>query len=207
MTNKEIKKYRGVFKKLEIPIYVENFGESPNEIVKLPYVMLRFDENNNLNLKFNFYNDNNCEFNMIFKGIVVKDNNLINIYNKHNYFILFNKLCKGSYKYKLNNIQLGIVKELGIECISFEELKILLELLFNKYIIKKKVKLCYHSNVELIRYNENIYLKYFDKLKTEIIYKLSRKKENKETLYRLIRKNKILNNELKYKILEMIYKF
>lgn len=25
MTNKEIKKYKGVFKKLKIPIYIENF--------------------------------------------------------------------------------------------------------------------------------------------------------------------------------------
>lgn len=35
MTNKEIKKYKGIFKILEIPTYVENFCEKPPSLFEV----------------------------------------------------------------------------------------------------------------------------------------------------------------------------
>ena len=98
MKNENIKKYINKFKKLYSIIGIENFGDEV--LYNTKYVMLKFDKDNNLNIKFYFHNNNDCEFNLNFKGKLVNDNNLKNIKNKHNYYLLFNKLCKGLKKYE-----------------------------------------------------------------------------------------------------------
>lgn len=95
--------------------------------------MLKLDKNNNLNIKFYFHNNNDCEFNLKFKGKVINDNNLKNIENKHNYYLLFNKLCQGLKKYEIENSKnnlinyLKIIDELCIYYQNIEDIKLLLE--------------------------------------------------------------------------------
>ena len=207
MKNENIKKYINKFKKLYSIIGIENFGDEV--LYNTKYVMLKFDKDNNLNIKFYFHNNNDCEFNLNFKGKLVNDNNLKNIKNKHNYYLLFNKLCKGLKKYEVENNKnnllnyLKIIDELDINCQNMEYIKLLLELIVNKHIIRKYIKIIYYDNYELIKYNENIYNIYINRLKNKFL--INKNNLTKQEIYDKIRKSKILNKIYKLDLIEYIY--
>ena len=207
MKNENIKKYINKFKKLYSIIGIENFGDEV--LYNTKYVMLKFDKDNNLNIKFYFHNNNDCEFNLNFKGKLVKDNNLKNIKNKHNYYLLFNKLCKGLKKYEVENNKnnllnyLKIIDELDINCQNMEYIKLLLELIVNKHIIRKYIKIIYYDNYELIKYNENVYNIYINRLKNKFL--INKNNLTKQEIYNKIRKSKILNKIYKLDLIEYIY--
>lgn len=207
MKNENIKKYINKFKKLYSIIGIENFGDEV--LYNTKYVMLKFDKDNNLNIKFYFHNNNDCEFNLNFKGKLVKDNNLKNIKNKHNYYLLFNKLCKGLKKYEVENNKnnllnyLKIIDELDINCQNMEYIKLLLELIVNKHIIRKYIKIIYYDNYELIKYNENVYNIYINRLKNKFL--INKNNLTKQEIYDKIRKSKILNKIYKLDLIEYIY--
>ena len=207
MKNENIKKYINKFKKLYSIIGIENFGDEV--LYNTKYVMLKFDKDNNLNIKFYFHNNNDCEFNLNFKGKLVKDNNLKNIKNKHNYYLLFNKLCKGLKKYEVENNKnnllnyLKIIDELDINCQDMEYIKLLLELIVNKHIIRKYIKIIYYDNYELIKYNENVYNIYINRLKNKFL--INKNNLTKQEIYNKIRKSKILNKIYKLDLIEYIY--
>lgn len=207
MKNENIKKYINKFKKLYSIIGIENFGDEV--LYNTKYVMLKFDKDNNLNIKFYFHNNNDCEFNLNFKGKLVNDNNLKNIKNKHNYYLLFNKLCKGLKKYEVENNKnnllnyLKIIDELDINCQNMEYIKLLLELIVNKHIIRKYIKIIYYDNYELIKYNENVYNIYINRLKNKFL--INKNNLTKQEIYDKIRKSKILNKIYKLDLIEYIY--
>ena len=207
MKNENIKKYINKFKKLYSIIGIENFGDEV--LYNTKYVMLKFDKDNNLNIKFYFHNNNDCEFNLNFKGKIVKDNNLKNIKNKHNYYLLFNKLCKGLKKYEVENNKnnllnyLKIIDELDINCQNMEYIKLLLELIVNKHIIRKYIKIIYYDNYELIKYNENVYNIYINRLKNKFL--INKNNLTKQEIYTTIKKSKILNKIYKLDLIEYIY--
>ena len=207
MKNENIKKYINKFKKLYSIIGIENFGDEV--LYNTKYVMLKFDKDNNLNIKFYFHNNNDCEFNLNFKGKLVKDNNLKNIKNKHNYYLLFNKLCKGLKKYEVENNKnnllnyLKIIDELDINCQNMEYIKLLLELIVNKHIIRKYIKIIYYDNYELIKYNENVYNIYINRLKNKFL--INKNNLTKQEIYDIIKKSKVLNNIYKLDLIEYIY--
>ena len=190
MKNENIKKYINKFKKLYSIIGIENFGDEV--LYNTKYVMLKFDKDNNLNIKFYFHNNNDCEFNLNFKGKLVNDNNLKNIKNKHNYYLLFNKLCKGLKKYEVENNKnnllnyLKIIDELDINCQNMEYIKLLLELIVNKHIIRKYIKIIYYDNYELIKYNENVYNIYINRLKNKFL--INKNNLTKQEIYDIIKK-------------------
>lgn len=207
MKNENIKKYINKFKKLYSIIGIENFGDEV--LYNTKYVMLKFDKDNNLNIKFYFHNNNDCEFNLNFKGKLVNDNNLKNIKNKHNYYLLFNKLCKGLKKYEVENNKnnllnyLKIIDELDINCQNMEYIKLLLELIVNKHIIRKYIKIIYYDNYELIKYNENVYNIYINRLKNKFL--INKNNLTKQEIYDIIKKSKILNKIYKLDLIEYIY--
>ena len=207
MKNENIKKYINKFKKLYSIIGIENFGDEV--LYNTKYVMLKFDKDNNLNIKFYFHNNNDCEINLNFKGKLVKDNNLKNINNKHNYYLLFNKLCKGLKKYEVENNKnnllnyLKIIDELDINCQNMEYIKLLLELIVNKHIIRKYIKIIYYDNYELIKYNENVYNIYINRLKNKFL--INKNNLTKQEIYDIIKKSKILNKLHKLDLIEYIY--
>ena len=207
MKNENIKKYINKFKKLYSIIGIENFGDEV--LYNTKYVMLKFDKDNNLNIKFYFHNNNDCEFNLNFKGKLVNDNNLKNIKNKHNYYLLFNKLCKGLKKYEVENNKnnllnyLKIIDELDINCQNMEYIKLLLELIVNKHIIRKYIKIIYYDNYELIKYNENVYNIYINRLKNKFL--INKNNLTKQEIYNTIKKSKILNKIYKLDLIEYIY--
>lgn len=99
MTNKEIKKYKGMFKKLEIPIYVENFCEKSPSLFNIWNIRLNFKDNLDTHIIFDFLYKGICEFDLKFKGVLVDTNNKIG-YGR-NYYRLFNKVCVNSYKFEI----------------------------------------------------------------------------------------------------------
>lgn len=174
MTNKEIKKIKGIFKKLEIPTYVENFCEKPPSLYEIWNIRLNFKDNLDIHIVFDFLDKGKCEFDLKFKGDLINTNNKIG-YGR-NYFRLFNKVCVNSYKFE-------IVRDKKLDynlCVLFDVLDIiydtvdkmilLTEILINNYIIGKYIN--YMWNYDIIKYNKKIIdkrvQKYERKIETEL---------------------------------------
>ena len=158
MTNKEIKKYKGVFKKLEIPIYVENFCEKPPSLFEVWNIKINFKDNLDTYIVFDFLDRGKCEFNLIFKGNLVNKNNKIG-YGR-NYYRLFNKVCVNSYKFEIircKKLEYNLCKLfdiLEINHSSIWEMILLTEILINNYVIGKYIK--YMWNYDITKYNQKI---------------------------------------------------
>lgn len=179
MTNKEIKKYKGVFKKLEISIYVENFCEkSPSfsevSLFDIWNIKLNFNNNLDVHIIFDFVDKGICEFDLKFKGDLVDTNNKIG-YGR-NYYRLFNKVCVNSYKFeivrdkKLDYNLCKLFDILEINHSSVGEMILLTEILINNYIIGKYIN--YMWDYDIIKYNQKIIdkrvQKYERKIETEL---------------------------------------
>lgn len=158
MTNKEIKKYKGMFKKLEIPIYVENFCEKSPSLFNIWNIRLNFKDNLDTHIIFDFLDKGICEFDLKFKGILVDTNNKIG-YGR-NYFRLFNKVCVNSYKFEIircKELEYNLGKLFDILEINHSSVGgmiLLTEILINNYITGKYIK--YMWNYDITKYNQKI---------------------------------------------------
>lgn len=174
MTNKEIKKYKGIFKNLEIPTYVENFCEKPSSLYEDWSIRLNFKDNLNIHIIFDFLDRGKCEFDLIFKGDLVNTNNKIG-YGR-NYFRLFNKVCVNSYKFEIvrgKKLDYNLCKIYDILDINYDTINkmvLLVEILINNYIIKKYVK--YMLDYDITKYNQKIIGKRVQKYERKIETKL-----------------------------------
>lgn len=174
MTNKEIKKVRGIFKRLEIPTYVENFCEKPSSLFEIWNIKINFKDNLDTHIVFDFLDKDKCEFGLRFKGDLVNTNNKIG-YGR-NYFRLFNKICINSYKFEIvrdKKLDYNLCVLFDILDISYDtvnKMTLLTEILINNYIIRKYVK--YMWNYDIIKYNQKIIdkrvQKYEKKIETEL---------------------------------------
>ena len=174
MTNKEIKKYKGMFKKLEIPIYIENFCEKPPSLFEIWNIKINFKDNLDLHIIFDFLDKGKCEFDLKFKGVLVDTNNKIG-YGR-NYYRLFNKVCVNSYKFEIircKELEYNLCKLfdiLEINHSSVGEMILLTEILINNYVTGKYVK--YMWNYDITKYNQKIIDKrvknYERKIETEL---------------------------------------
>ena len=158
MTNKEIKKYRGMFKKLEIPTYVENFFEKPPSLFEVWNIRINFKDNLDTHIVFNFLDKGICKFDLKFKGVLVDTNNKIG-YGR-NYYRLFNKVCVNSYKFEIvRNKKLDynlcvLFDVLDISYDTVDKMTLLIEILINNYIIAKYIN--YMWNYDIVKYNQKI---------------------------------------------------
>jgi len=174
MTNKEIKKVRGIFKRLEIPIYVENFCEKPPSLFEIYNIKINFKNNLDTHIVFDFLDKGKCEFDLRFKGDLVNTNNKIGY--RRDYFRIFNKVCKNSYNFKIirnNDLEYNLSKLFGIleiSCSSVREMILLVEIFFNNYIVKKYRY--YMWDYDITKYNQKIIdkrvQKYERKIETEL---------------------------------------
>jgi hypothetical protein len=202
MTNKEIKKVKGIFKKLEIPIYVENFYEKPPSLFEMWNIKINFKDNLDLHIIFDFSDKGKCEFDLIFKGDLVNTNNKIG-YGK-NYFRLFNKVCKNSYKFEIirnKKLDYNLCKIYDILDINYDtinKMTLLVEILINNYIIKKHINYMY--NYDIIKYNQKIIDKRVQKYEKKIEAGLYI-----NNIYYSIMKDKIIDDTEKLYLLEKYY--
>lgn len=202
MTNKEIKKIRGIFKKLEIPTYVENFCEKPPILFEMRNIKINFKDNLNTHIVFDFLDKSKCEFNLIFKGNLVNKNNKIG-YGR-NYFKLFNKVCINSYKFeivrdkKLDYNLCRLFDILEINYSSVGEMILLTEILINNYVIGKYIK--YMWNYDITKYNQKIIDKRVQKYERKIETGLYT-----NNIHWSILKDKVIDNTEKLYLLEKYY--
>lgn len=202
MTNKEIKKIRGIFKKLEIPTYVENFCESPPILFEMRNIKINFKDNLDTHIVFDFLDKSKCEFNLIFKGNLVNKNNKIG-YGR-NYFKLFNKVCINSYKFeivrdkKLDYNLCRLFDILEINYSSVGEMILLTEILINNYVIGKYIK--YMWNYDITKYNQKIIDKRVQKYERKIETGLYT-----NNIHWSILKDKVIDNTEKLYLLEKYY--
>lgn len=206
MTNKEIKEYKIRFNKLNLYTYIENFCGQSLSVFDVQSVGIKFDDNLNLHIKFDFLDKGIYEFDLEFKGNLVNINNRIGFRKK--YFRLFNRVCKGSYKFSVikdeifkNNLY-KFFYSLDINNIFYDEMILLFEIFINSLIIKKYVKYMY--DYDIIKYNQKIIdkrvQKYEEKIKRGfckggwILFYINRDKllDDTERLY-LIEKYEINN--------------
>ena len=174
MTNKEIKEYKGIFKRLRLPIYVENFFEKPPSLFEVWNIRLKFNDKLDLHIIFDFLDKGKCEFDLKFKGVLVDTNNKIG-YGR-NYFRLFNRVCKNSYKFEIvrnKELEYNLCKLFDILNINYNsvgEMILLTEILINNYVIWKNVN--YMWNYDITKYNQKIIdkrvQKYERKIETEL---------------------------------------
>ena len=202
MTNKEIKKYKGMFKKLEIPIYVENFCEKSPSLFNIWNIRLNFKDNLDTHIIFDFLYKGICEFDLKFKGVLVDTNNKIG-YGR-NYYRLFNKVCVNSYKFEIvrcKELEYNLCKLfdiLEINHSSVGEMILLTEILINNYVTGKYIK--YMWNYDITKYNQKIIdkrvQKYERKIKT-VLYT--------NNIHWSILKDKVIDNSEKLYLLEKYY--
>ena len=201
MTNKEIKKVRGIFKRLEIPTYIENFCEKPSVLFETWNIRINFKDNLDIHIIFDFLDKGMCEFNLEFKGNLINVNNKIGY--KRNYFRLFNKFCKDSYKFeiirnnKLNHNLCKLFNILNISYINLGEMILLTEILINNYVIKKYVKFMW--NYDITKYNQKIIDKRVKKYEEKL------KKGSCNNIYYSVLKDKILDDTERLYLIEKCY--
>lgn len=202
MTNKEIKRYKGMFKKLEIPIYVENFCEKPPSLFEVWNVKINFKDNLDTHIVFDFLDRGKCEFNLIFKGNLVNKNNKIG-YGR-NYYRLFNKVCVNSYKFEIircKELEYNLCKLFDILEISHSsvgEMILLTEILINNYVTGKYIK--YMWNYDITKYNQKIIDKRVQKYERNIETGLYT-----NNIHWSILKDKVIDNTERLYLLEKYY--
>lgn len=202
MTNKEIKKYKGMFKKLEIPIYVENFCEKSPSLFNIWNIRLNFKDNLDTHIIFDFLYKGICEFDLKFKGVLVDTNNKIG-YGR-NYYRLFNKVCVNSYKFEIvrcKELEYNLCKLfdiLEINHSSVGEMILLTEILINNYVTGKYIK--YMWNYDITKYNQKIIDKRVQKYERKIETVLYT-----NNIHWSILKDKVIDNSEKLYLLEKYY--
>lgn len=202
MTNKEIKKYKGMFKKLEIPIYVENFCEKSPSLFNIWNIRLNFKDNLDTHIIFDFLYKGICEFDLKFKGVLVDTNNKIG-YGR-NYYRLFNKVCVNSYKFEIvrcKELEYNLCKLfdiLEINRSSVGEMILLTEILINNYVTGKYIK--YMWNYDITKYNQKIIDKRVQKYERKIETVLYT-----NNIHWSILKDKVIDNSEKLYLLEKYY--
>lgn len=207
MTNKEIKKYKGIFKKLEIPIYVENFcDKSPSSseasLFEIWNIKINFNDNLDVHIIFDFLDKGICEFDLIFKGTLIDTNCKIGF--KSNYFRLFNKVCKNSYKFeivrdkKLDYNLCVLFDVLDISYDTVDKMILLTEILINNYIITKYIK--YMWDYDIIKYNQRIIDKRIQKYEKRLKYGL-----NINNIYYNIKRDRVIDETERLYLLEKFY--
>lgn len=202
MTNKEIKKYKGVFKKLEIPTYVENFCEKPPSLFEIWNIRINFKDNLNIHIVFDFLDKGICEFNLRFKGILVDTNNKIG-YGR-NYYRLFNKVCVDSYKFEIvrdKKLEYNLCKLFNILEINHSSVGgmiLLTEILINNYITGKYIK--YMWNFDITKYNQKIIDKRVQKYERKLEIGLY-----VNNIHWAILKDKVINETERLYLLEKYY--
>ena len=202
MTNKEIKKYKGMFKKLEIPIYVENFCEKSPSLFNIWNIRLNFKDNLDTHIIFDFLYKGICEFDLKFKGVLVDTNNKIG-YGR-NYYRLFNKVCANSYKFEIvrfKELEYNLCKLfdiLEINHSSVGEMILLTEILINNYVTGKYIK--YMWNYDITKYNQKIIDKRVQKYERKIETVLYT-----NNIHWSILKDKVIDNSEKLYLLEKYY--
>lgn len=202
MTNKEIKKARGIFKRLEIPTYVENFCEEPITLFETWNIRINFKDNLDTHIIFDFSDKGKCEFDLVFKGGLVDVNSKIGF--GRDYFRLFNKVCKNSYKFeiirdkKLDYNLCKIYDILDIDYDTINNMTLLVEILINNYVIKKYVK--YMWNYDITKYNQKIIdkrvQKYEKKIETGLYI---------NNIHQAILKDKVIDETERLYLLEKYY--
>lgn len=202
MTNKEIKKYKGMFKKLEIPIYIENFCEKPPSLFEIWNIKINFKDNLDLHIIFDFLDKGKCEFDLKFKGVLVDTNNKID-YGR-NYYRLFNKVCVNSYKFEIircKELEYNLCKLfdiLEINHSSVGEMILLTEILINNYVTGKYIK--YMWNYDITKYNQKItnkkVQKYERKLETGLYI---------NNIHWAILKDRVIDDDERLYLLEKYY--
>lgn len=202
MTNKEIKKYKGMFKKLEIPIYVENFCEKSPSLFNIWNIRLNFKDNLDTHIIFDFLYKGICEFDLKFKGVLVDTNNKIG-YGR-NYYRLFNKVCANSYKFEIvrcKELEYNLCKLfdiLEINHSSVGEMILLTEILINKYVTGKYIK--YMWNYDITKYNQKIIDKRVQKYERKIETVLYT-----NNIHWSILKDKVIDDDERLYLLEKYY--
>ena len=202
MTNNEIKKIKGIFKKLEIPTYIENFCEKPPSLFEMWNIKINFKDNLDTHIVFDFLDKGICEFDLRFKGNLVNTNNKI-VY-KINYYRLFNKVCINSYKFgiiknkKLDYNLCALFDVLSINYGTVDKMILLVEILINNYIIRKYVK--YMWNYDITKYNQKIIDRRVQKYERKIETGLYT-----NNIHWIILKDKVIDNTEKLYLLEKYY--
>lgn len=202
MTNKEIKKYKGMFKKLEIPIYVENFCEKSPSLFNIWNIRLNFKDNLDTHIIFDFLDKGICEFDLKFKGILVDTNNKIG-YGR-NYFRLFNKVCVNSYKFEIircKELEYNLGKLFDILEINHSSVGgmiLLTEILINNYITGKYIK--YMWNYDITKYNQKIVDRRVQKYERKIETGLYT-----NNIHQSILKDKVIDSTERLYLLEKYY--
>lgn len=202
MTNKEIKKVRGIFKRLEIPTYVENFCEKPPSLFEIWNIRINFNDNLDTHIVFDFLDKGKYEFNLRFKGDLVDTNNKIG-YGR-NYYRLFNKVCVNSYKFEIvrdKKLEYNLCKLFDILEINHNSVGgmiLLIEILINNYIIGKYIK--YMWNYDITKYNQKIIDKRVQKYERKIETDLYT-----NNIHWAILKDKVIDDTERLYLLEKFY--
>lgn len=177
MTNDNIKEIKSKF--VRRPISVDNYNWYFRRIknVTIPHIVLDVYKNNDVDMYGMSGNSNIEEFKikLLFKGDVVRNNNFLNISNKHNYYSLFNNICKGIRKYEIlrtDDLEENLFKFFKMHCIDVSEYKyweqcMIAEILINCYIIKKYIY--EYGKYDIYRMNMSSYFKYINKINSSYL--------------------------------------
>ena len=165
MTNRQVRKLKGDFKKLNIPVFVKNFCEysSDDGITRFEVTFNKDKLNTEINLITKDKRVGN--FNFYFTGKFIDTNCKISLRKNQNYFMLFNRYCKDSYRFKLiwnkdltyNLINFFSELNLDFDFKDERELERVFEILINNYVIKPRVKYMWYKDI--VKFNQKIIYK------------------------------------------------
>ena len=206
MTNRQVRKLKGDFKKLNIPVFVKNFCEysSDDGITRFEVTFNKDKLNTEINLITKDKRVGN--FNFYFTGKFIDTNCKISLRKNQNYFMLFNRYCKDSYRVKLvwnkdltyNLINFFSELNLDFDFKDERELERVFEILINNYVIKPRVK--YMWNYDITKYNQKIIdkrvKKYEKKIETELYT---------NNIHWAILKDKVIDDTERLYLLEKYY--
>lgn len=210
MTNKKIKLIKGEFKKLNLPIYVDNLNETPNNVFECSHIVLKYKQVYNkllITIIFKFNDLREFKFNLMSKGSIINNFSKLNLNNKHSYFLFFNWIMKGSHKfeiveddfYYLKNLRIAS-KVFNLRCDSEDEEKLFLEILINKYVIENKIY--YLSEYEIFKNNYNVMQKRYNYHLNRMINETTVKR----SIYFKLKNDRVLDDNSRNKLMEIFYR-
>lgn len=208
MTNEDIKKLKSKF--VRRPTFVNNYNWYFESII--PHIVLDVYKNNDIDMYGKSGNSNIEEFKikLLFKGDVVRNNNFLNINNKHNYYSLFNNICKGLRKYEIlrtDDLEKNLSKFFemhNLDCSNYKywEQCMIAEILINHFIIKRFI--INYGWVDVFKDNTSFYNKYRDRILNRCLNNLN--KFTYDEIYNKIIEDKILEIIDKHLMLDKIRK-
>ena len=206
MTNRQVRKLKGDFKKLNIPVFVKNFCEysSDDGITRFEVTFNKDKLNTEINLITKDKRVGN--FNFYFTGKFIDTNCKISLRKNQNYFILFNRYCKDGYRFKLvwnkdltdNLINFFSELNLDFDFKDERELERVFEILINNYVIKPRVKYMWYKDI--VKFNQRIIDKRVQKYEKRLKYGL-----NINNIYYNIKGDRVIDETERLYLLEKFY--